>query len=244
MPRFFILSEKAENGVFEIRGDDARHISFSLRMRQGELLTVCDGEGTDYVCRIVFMDGESVRLEVLSSCKTATEPPLDICLYQSVPKGDKLEYIVQKAVELGVSRIVPVYSSRCIVKPDAKSEEKKALRLSRIAHEAAKQCGRGRIPCVMPYMTYDEAIRSCGENAFICYENERSFSLKSYLRTLSENKTRELSFFVGPEGGYSDKEIALAAECGIPAVELGHRILRCETASGFVLSSLTYEFEL
>ena len=244
MPRFFLLSEKAENGFFEIRGDDARHISFSLRMRQGEMLTVCDGDGTDYECKIVFMDGETVRLEVVSSHRTVTEPPLEICLYQSVPKGDKFEYIVQKAVELGVSRIVPVYSSRCIVKPDPKSEEKKTARLSRIAHEAAKQCGRGRIPAVMPYMTFAQAVRSCGENAFICYENEKSFSLKSYLRTLSEKNPSAFSFFVGPEGGYSEQEVALAAENGIPAVELGPRILRSETASGFVLSSLTYEFEL
>ena len=244
MPRFFLLSEKAENGFFEIRGDDARHISFSLRMRQGEMLTVCDGDGTDYECKIVFMDGETVRLEVVSSHRTVTEPPLEICLYQSVPKGDKFEYIVQKAVELGVSRIVPVYSSRCIVKPDPKSEEKKTVRLSRIAHEAAKQCGRGRIPAVMPYMTFAQAVRSCGENAFICYENEKSFSLKSYLHTLSEKNASTLSFFVGPEGGYSEQEVALAAENGIPAVELGPRILRSETASGFVLSSLTYEFEL
>ena len=244
MPRFFLLSEKAENGFFEIRGDDARHISFSLRMRQGEMLTVCDGDGTDYECKIVFMDGETVRLEVVSSHRTVTEPPLEICLYQSVPKGDKFEYIVQKAVELGVSRIVPVYSSRCIVKPDPKSEEKKTARLSRIAHEAAKQCGRGRIPAVMPYMTFAQAVRSCGENAFICYENEKSFSLKSYLHALSEKNASALSFFVGPEGGYSEQEVALAAENGIPAVELGPRILRSETASGFVLSSLTYEFEL
>ncbi len=244
MPRFFLPSEKAENGVLEICGDDARHISFSLRMRQGDLLTVCDGEGVDYECKIVFMDGESVRLEVLSSRQTLAEPPLDICLFQSVPKGDKFEYIVQKAVELGVSRIVPVYSSRCIVKPDVRSEEKKALRLSRIAHEAAKQCGRGRIPRIMPYMTYAEAVRACGENAFICYENEKSFSLKSYLHILSEKNAKELSFFVGPEGGYAEQEIALAAENGIPAVELGSRILRCETASGFVLASLTYAFEL
>ena len=208
------------------------------------MLTVCDGEGMDYECKIVFMDGETVRLEVVSSHRTVTEPPLEICLYQSVPKGDKFEYIVQKAVELGVSRIVPVYSSRCIVKPDPKSEEKKTARLSRIAHEAAKQCGRGRIPAVMPYMTYAQAVRSCGENAFICYENEKSFSLKSYLHTLSEKNASALSFFVGPEGGYSEQEVALAAENGIPAVELGPRILRSETASGFVLSSLTYEFEL
>jgi len=244
MPRFFLLPKGAENGVFEIRGDDARHISFSLRMRTGELLTVCDGEGTDYECRIAAMDGESVRLEVLSSHVTRTEPPLDICLYQSVPKGDKMDYIVQKAVELGASRIVPVYSSRCIVKPDAKSEEKKAIRLSKIAHEAAKQCGRGRIPRIMPYMTYAAAVRACGEHAFICYENERSFSLKSYLCSLDGRNPSSLSFFVGPEGGYSEEEVALAASLGIPAVELGPRILRCETASGFVLSSLTYAYEL
>ena len=242
MPRFFQSCEAAGTGVIEIVGEDAKHISFSLRMRVGEHLTVCDGNGTDHECEIVFMDGQCVRLSVLSSHPTETEPPIAIRLYQSVPKGDKFEYIVQKAVELGVSEIVPVYSSRCIVKPDPKSEDKKLARLSKIAAEAAKQCGRGRIPRLLPYVTYAEAVRACGENAFICYENERSYSLKQFLADLPETKT--LSFFVGPEGGYSEKEIALAAENGIPAVELGPRILRCETASGFVLSSLTFAFEL
>lgn len=244
MPRFFQSSEKAENGVFEIFGEDAKHISFSLRMRTGERVTVCDGEGTDHECEIVFMDGQCVRLSVLSSHPTETEPPIAIRLYQSVPKGDKFEYIVQKAVELGVSEIVPVFSSRCIVKPDPKSEEKKIARLSKIALEAAKQCGRGKIPKILPFTTYAEAVRACEENAFICYENEKSFSLKQYLKEFSEKNAETLSFFVGPEGGYAEAEIALAAEKGIPAVELGPRILRCETASGFVLSSLTYAFEL
>ena len=244
MPRFFLSSAQTENGVFEIVGEDAKHISFSLRMRVGERLTVCDGEGTDHECEIVFMDGQSVRLSVLSSVPTKTEPPIAIRLYQSVPKGDKFEYIVQKAVELGVSEIVPVFSSRCIVKPDPKSEEKKISRLSKIAQEAAKQCGRGRIPKILPFVTYAEAVRACEENAFICYENEKSFSLKQYLNEFSQKEAKTLSFFVGPEGGYSEGEILLAAEKGIPAVELGPRILRCETASGFVLSSLTFAFEL
>lgn len=244
MPRFFQSSEKAENGVFEIFGEDAKHISFSLRMRTGEHLTICDGAGTDHECEIIFMDGQCVRLSVLSSHPTETEPPVAIRLYQSVPKGDKFEYIVQKAVELGVSEIVPVFSSRCIVKPDPKSEEKKLARLSKIALEAAKQCGRGRIPKILPYMTYAEAVKSCGENAFICYENEKSYSLKQYLQEFSEKDAKSISFFVGPEGGYAGEEILLAANHGIPAVELGPRILRCETASGFVLSSMTFAFEL
>ena len=190
------------------------------------------------------MDGQSVRLAVLSSHPTETESPLTIRLYQSVPKGDKFEYIVQKAVELGVSEIGPVYSSRCIVKPDPKSEEKKSARLSKIAQEAAKQCGRGRLPQILPFVTYAQAVRDCEENAFICYENEKSYSLKQYLKELSEKEAKTLSFFIGPEGGYSEEEIAIAAKKGIPAVELGPRILRCETASGFVLSSLTFAFEL
>jgi 16S rRNA (uracil1498-N3)-methyltransferase len=244
MPRFFLLSETTENGFFRITGDDAKHISFSLRMRRGERLVICDGKGMDYDCEITDMDGQSVTLAILSSHPTVTESPLKIRLYQSVPKGDKFEYITQKAVALGVSEIVPVYSSRCIVKPDAKSEEKRLARLGKIAEEAAKQCGRGIIPRVLPHMRYADAVRSCGENAFICYEDETSFSLKAYLRDLSEKEANTLSFFIGPEGGYAADEVALALQNGIPSVKLGPRILRSETASGFVLSSIAYAFEL
>jgi 16S rRNA (uracil1498-N3)-methyltransferase len=190
------------------------------------------------------MDGQQVVLTILRAQPTVTESPVKIRLYQSVPKGDKFEYIVQKAVELGVSEIVPVYSSRCIVKPDAKSEEKRIARLGRIAEEAAKQCGRGIIPRVLPHMRYADAVKNCGENAFVCYEDEKAFSLKAYLQDFSEKGGKTLAFFVGPEGGYAAEEIALAAEYGIASVKLGARILRSETASGFVLSSITYAFEL
>lgn len=244
MPRFFLSSGAPENGTFIITGDDAKHISFSLRMRRGEHLVVCDGEGMDYDCEITDMDGQQVVLTILRAQPTVTESPVKIRLYQSVPKGDKFEYIVQKAVELGVSEIVPVYSSRCIVKPDAKSEEKRIARLGRIAEEAAKQCGRGIIPRVLPHMRYADAVKNCGENAFVCYEDEKAFSLKAYLQDFSEKGGKTLAFFVGPEGGYAAEEIALAAEYGIASVKLGARILRSETASGFVLSSITYAFEL
>ncbi len=243
MPRFF-LSAEPDNGIYEITGDDAKHISFSLRMRCGEHIVICDGKGFDYDCVLSSMDGQTVRCEVLEKRPTVTESPVRIRLYQSVPKGDKLEYIVQKAVELGISEIVPVYSSRCIVKPDAKSEEKRQHRLSKIAEEAAKQCGRGIIPRILPHMRYADAVKSVEGKAFLCYEDEDSYSLKAYLSDFVKKEENTLSFFVGPEGGYAKEEVALALSQQIPSAKLGNRILRSETASGFVLSCLAYELEL
>ena len=244
MPRFFLAAASPEDGYFEITGDDARHISFSLRMRCGERITICDGEGSDYDCVIRGIDGQTVKAEVLEKRPTVTESPVRIRLYQSVPKGDKFDYIVQKAVELGVSEIVPVYSSRCIVKPDAKSEEKRLLRLGKIAEEAAKQCGRGIVPRVLPHMRYADAVRSVKGKAFLCYEDEKSYSLKEYLGEFAKGNETSLNFFVGPEGGYAKEEVLLASEFGIPSAKLGNRILRSETASGFVLSCIAYALEL
>ncbi len=244
MPRFFLSEQNEESGFFEIAGDDAHHISFSLRMRCGEHLVICDGKGYDYDCVIRTIDGQTVRAEILEKRKTVTESPVGIRLYQSVPKGDKFDYIVQKAVELGVCEIVPVYSARCIVKPDAKSEEKRLARLSRIAEEAAKQCGRGIIPRVLPHMRFAQAVKDVRGSAFLCYEDEQSFSLKAYLADFTEKQKTTLDFFVGPEGGYAKEEVLLAKENGIPSAKLGNRILRSETASGFVLSCLTYALEL
>ena len=245
MPRFFLSSGAQDSGFFEIVGDDAKHISFSLRMRIGEHLTVCDGDGTDYDCVISEMDGKTVKATIVKSVLSCTEPPFHIRLYQSVPKGDKLDYIVQKAVELGISEIVPVYSARCIVKPTAAGEEKRLLRLGKIAEEAAKQCGRGKIPRLLPPVSFSDAVRGAQtENTFICYENEDSLSLRRYLEAFCRHEENTVAFFVGPEGGYSKEEIELAASAGIPSVKLGARILRCETASGFVLSCISYAFEL
>ena len=213
-------------------------------MRCGVHLVVCDGEGTDYECVIQTIDGQTVKAEVLEKRPTVTESPVKIRLYQSVPKGDKFDYIVQKAVELGVSEIVPVYSSRCIVKPDAKSEEKRLARLSKIAEEAAKQCGRGIIPKVLPHMRYADAVRAAYGSTFLCYEDEKSYSLKEYLHDFAEKGEKTLGFFVGPEGGYAKEEVLLASERGIPSAKLGNRILRSETASGFVLSCIAYALEL
>ncbi len=244
MPRFFLPAGDIGLDHIAITGDDAHHISFSLRMRPGEKLLICDGEGHDYDCVIEHMDGQTVSLKIEEKRRTLTESPVWIRLYQSVPKGDKFEYIVQKAVELGVSEIVPVYSARCIVKPDAKSEEKRLHRLSKIAEEAAKQCGRGIIPRVLPHVRYQDAVRGAGEGAFICYEDEKAFSIKEYLAEFASKDGKRMSFFVGPEGGFGKDEVEMAREMGIPSVALGRRILRSETASGFVLSSVSFALEL
>ncbi len=244
MPRFFLSDGLPETGFFLITGDDARHISFSLRMRVGEEIVVCDGLGHDYDCVISEIDGQMVRAEIREKRHTVTESPVKTRLYQSVPKGDKFDLIVQKAVELGVSEIVPVYSARCIVKPDTKSEEKRIARLSRIAEEAAKQCGRGIIPTVLPHMRFSDAVRSLTCASFLCYEDERAYSLKEYLAFFKEKNESSLGFFVGPEGGYAPEEVSLAREHDIPAVALGNRILRAETAPLFVLSCVSYALEL
>lgn len=241
MPRFFLLSEVPADGILTITGDDAKHISFSLRMREGERLTVCDGNGTDHLSVIESFQGGAVTVRVLQTEKCAAESPLRLRLYQSVPKGDKSDTIVQKAVELGVSEIIPVYSARCIVRPDRERDEKRVSRLSRIAKEAAMQSGRGIIPRVLPCMRFADALAEPRDGkAFLCYENETAVSLKEYLEAADLKEGGTLSFFVGPEGGYESGEVALAEQCGVPSVGLGRRILRCETASGYVLSAVSH----
>ena len=162
-----------------------------------------------------------------------------------------VEYIVQKAVELGVSSIVPVYSAHCVAKPSVKgrdNKEKKTERLSRIAYEAAQQCGRGIIPTVHECVNFEHAVGLAKNDgiSFICYENERGETLKKFLsgKLVGEPKNKSISFFIGPEGGFSKEEIELAKENGVTPVGLGERILRTETASSFVLSTLSYLTEL
>ena len=247
MPRFFVSPIPMGVDTVTIDGEDARHISFSLRMRTGDEIVLCDGEGRDYLGTIREMDGKTVTLSLSAPQESATEMPHRVRLYQSVPKGDKFDYIVQKATELGVCEIVPVYSARCIVRPDEKSDGKRRERLNRIAREAAMQSGRGRIPTVSSPLSFAEAVAAAkNESSFICYENERALSLREFLGKIPDGApdSAAVSFFVGPEGGYAPEEIRAAEAAGIAVVGLGSRILRAETASGFVLSCLCYEWEM
>lgn len=248
MPRFFVspsqigVKDNGEKTVI-ITGDDALHITKSLRMREGESLTVCDCNGKDYFCT-VHKTGETVFLNVTGEKGCDSEPPYFATVYQALVKGDKFDTVVQKSVECGASRIVPFISERCIVRADKKDAAKKIVRWQRIAEEAAKQCGRGIIPEILPLMTFKEAAESAAKAdiPLFCYEDEGETSLKKVLAGAKKYET--VSLMIGSEGGFSEKEARSATDSGMISVGLGKRILRTETASPFVLSCLSYQFEL
>jgi len=243
MPRFFIDKKEIVDGAVTLTGDDASHIAQSLRMVLGEHLTLCDKEGFDYEGELVLVSRERATVRILSMAPSESEPPFPIRLYQCLPKGDKLETVIQKAVECGVTEIIPVQSSRCIVKMKPEDVKKKLVRYNRIAEEAAKQSGRGIVPAVSAPLAYKEAILQMAksERAFICYENEQGLTISAILR---DKKPLSVDFLIGPEGGLSPEEVAFAKDHGVQSLSLGKRILRTETAAPFVLAILSAFFEL
>ncbi len=245
MPRFFSDAPVTEKGEIILVGDDARHIALSLRMAKGQSVTVCGNEGTEYECELTDIKPDRVVMRVISESENLTEPPCRVTLYVALPKGDKLDLIIQKATELGVSRIVPFVSERCVARPDEASKEKKRARRVRIAEEAAKQCGRGVIPDVTHPMTYADAITeaSKADVPLFLYEADGTVPLLPVLRD-GLGKGVTVSVVTGSEGGFSPKEAVCAREHGMKLCGLGKRILRCETAPMYVLSAIAYESEL
>lgn len=224
MPRFF--SEQIDGDLAVITGEDARHITKSLRMLPGEQLTVCDGVCNEYLCEILSL-GDTVSLRVIRQKRSETEPGIRLHLYQAMPKGEKMEFIIQKAVELGAASVTPVLTSRCISRPDSKSMEKKLLRYQKIASEAAKQSGRGMIPQVKPMLSFDEMLKE---------QAACDLSIMFYecggvpLQKLPLPSQGNIAVLVGSEGGFSEDEAERACAAGMKQATLGKRILRCETA--------------
>ena len=243
MPRFFIEEGAAAPGVgdlYTVSGEDARHIASSLRMREGEKLTLCDGAGNDYLCSVVSV-GRDVTARVLSVFPSRGEPPYRAAVYQALVKGDKFDSVVQKSVECGASSVTPFLSSRCVSRPDERSAGKKAERWRKIAAEAAMQCGRGALPEVGEAIPFSEAIKkaAAADIPLFCYEGGGE-PLRDVLRGM---RPGTVSVIIGPEGGFSPEEAAEAAAAGMKTVSLGARILRTETVAQTVLSCLSYEFE-
>jgi 16S rRNA (uracil1498-N3)-methyltransferase len=253
MPRFFLSASNISSGVVFIRGDDALHISRSLRMKPGEHITVCDMQKIEYNCVLEKITSDTVTARIVTSKPSDNEPPYKIRLYQALPKSDKLDIIIQKAVESGVSEIIPFESERCVVKidNDIDKEQKKLDRRRRIALEAAKQCGRGVIPEVKLPMSFDKMLNDaseCGLRLFF-YEGDGTLSLRDlltqkYPRETDERKFEEIAVVVGAEGGFSIAETQKALEHGFEMCGLGKRILRCETASALALACLSFWFEM
>ena len=245
MPRFFVDKENINDGELIICGQDAFHIARSLRMAVGDGLTVCDGCGVDYDCTLTKIRDDECTCSINTSSKSLSEPDCTVTLYMAYPKGDKLETIVQKAVELGCAEIVPFESKFCIKRPKEDKQEKQSARLNRIATEAAKQCGRGRLPEVKLPLTFDGMLKSLSKHdaVLFCYEaTGDDASLKKVLKNI--NNCSSIGVIVGSEGGFADDEAEKIIANGALAVNLGRRILRCETAPSYVLSCISYEFEL
>lgn len=244
MPRFFVPSEDFDGNTVKIKGDDAYHIARSLRMAVGDGITVADMQGREHTCRLVKIRDTECECEILESREGKTEPPAEIILYMGYPKGDKLEVVIQKAVELGALRIVPFESSRCVKRPSPEKVVKQVARLQRIAEEAAKQCGRCRLPEVSLPVSYAEAIARAAESelSLFCYEGDGTVSLKRALE--GAGGVKSVSVVVGCEGGFSQNEAEAARRGGLLAVNLGPRILRCETAPSYALSAISYALEL
>ena len=239
MPRFFTsavqFDEAASVGSAVIDGEDGRHIARSLRMHTGDALTLSDGAGTDYTGEIESITGDTVMVRLTDKFKNRSEPTLRVTLYPGMPKADKLELITQKAVELGVTKIVPVLTSRSVSRPDAKSVSKKQERLQRIALEAAKQSGRGIIPEIGKMTDLESALKTAPGKKILFYEGGGEA-----LGTLVSPDEAEVSVFIGPEGGFDAAEVQLAKQYGATPATLGPRILRTETAPLAALSVLMY----
>ena len=226
MPRFFVPAALSAGDQTVLDGADARHIAGALRMTAGEALTLCDGAGTDYACTIVATEKERVTVRVDATCPSASEPDLAVTLYMGLPKADKLEWIIQKTVELGVTAIVPVAMARSVAKVDGKDAARKTERWQKIAAEAAGQSGRGIIPTVEEPISWKQALaRLSAENTLLCYEGGGE-----PLGRLVSPQDTAVSLVVGPEGGVAPEEVAAITASGGRIATLGPRILRCETA--------------
>lgn len=240
MPKFFAPWLSPDEGIVTFSGKNAEHLRV-LRIREGEELTVCDGNGLDARCVVEMASKDTFCLRILKAEPSAGEPSVSVTVYAALPKGDKTELIVQKAVELGAAEIVFFLSSRCVARPDGKAAAGKTDRLGKVAEAAAMQSMRGRIPSVRWQPDYGRMLEEAAGadlGAFL-WEDARDQSLRSLLQ--AHAGFRSAALITGPEGGFSPEEASQAEATGIRPVTLGPRILRCETAPLCALSALMYE---
>ena len=236
MARFFVTAEELKQDLVTLTGENAQHAKV-LRLKAGEEVLLCDGEGQEALCRVL---GGGQEVEILERRESASEAAVQVSLYLAFPKADKLEHVIQKATELGAYEIVAFPSARCISKPDDKSLRKKLERWQKIAASAAEQSGRGRIPQVRVLCSFKEALQEAAraDKPLMFYENEQALTLKM---ALSSGSYKTVSLLTGPEGGLEEKEVDQAREAGLQVCTLGKRILRCETAPLCALSAVMYD---
>lgn len=250
MPKFFVKENQISNNKIEIVGDDVNHITNVLRMKQGEILKVCNQEtGENYVAEIINAQKNSVTCEIQEKLEETAESNVDITLYQGLPKFEKMELIIQKNTEVGVNAIVPVIMERTVVKLDEKQVSKKLERWQKIAEIAAKQSMRDKIPEIKNIIKINKISDSLKNEKFdtilVAYENEEKTMLKKELKKLEnlKDKKYKIAIIIGPEGGISEREIEQLNNLGAKCVSLGRRILRTETAGIIMSGDIMYELE-
>ena len=244
MYHFFVTPEQVKENKIQIVGSDVNHIKNVLRMKEGEELQISDGDNRKYLCEILSLAVDEIWVSIKEEQQANTELPSKIYLFQGLPKGDKMELIVQKAVELGVHEIIPVETKRAVVKLDAKKATKKVERWNSIAEGGAKQSGRNVLPTVKEVLSYKEALQYATTLDVVLFPYELAEGMeqtKQVIETICPGQS--VGIFIGPEGGFETEEVELAVEQGAKVITLGKRILRTETAGLTALSILMYHLE-
>lgn len=244
MHRFFAEEQNIDKHNIRLVDGDVNHIKHVLRLRVGDCIQVSDGRQYLYECMIDSIDENEVLVSILRKQQAHTELTSKITLYQALPKGDKMEVIIQKAVELGVYEVVPVATKRCVVKLDERKAARKTERWNTISESAAKQSGRGIVPEVRTPITYEDALTCASKYDHILIPYELTEGMTETKHVLSEIQAGEsIAIFIGPEGGFEHFEIDLAQAAGAKSISLGRRILRTETAGLAILSVLMFQLE-
>jgi 16S rRNA (uracil1498-N3)-methyltransferase len=241
MPRFYVPNPKIEKGKLKVEGQSVRHIRNVLRLKKGDEMTVFDGSGKEYEGTIVGESSSSVIMAIQEVLPSKTESPLEVTLAQSLLKGEKMDYLIQKATELGVREVVPFFSSRSVPLLEGSKRSARLRRWVKIAIEASKQCGRGMVPAIQPIREYSDLLLSASQDSLRLILWERDGARLGEVLTRVKEKTK-VFFMVGPEGGFSQEEVEKAKKAGFLPISLGERILRSETVSLFLLSILQYEW--
>ena len=237
MDWFFTENSGDIGSTYHITGEDAAHITKALRMSVGEVITLCDRSGKEHLCKIEKINSDGVTVRISSSEQCSHEPDIEVTLYFSLTKGDKPETVIQKSVELGVHTIVPVMTQRCVSRPDSKSADKKIQRYRKIALQAAMQSHRGIIPMVRELTELKDAASELKQydKAIMFYEGGGES-----LRALIGPEDKRIAIFIGPEGGFDEKEVTMLTDSGAALATLGKRILRAETAPIAAISAIMF----
>ena len=247
MYKFFVTEKQIEGDKAKIIGEDVNHIANVLRLKKKDRIILCNkDEGCSYETEIVEVSKESITCNIVSKTLENVESNVNVDIYQGLPKMDKMEYIIQKATELGVKNIYPVTMARSIVKLDDKTALKKVDRWNKIAEVAAKQSKRDFIPNIKNVINIENICQNAEKYdiILIAYENEKINTLKAELNKLNREKELKIAVVIGPEGGIDEKEVKKLVDIGGKCITLGKRILRTETVSLVILSNIIYEFEL